>query len=423
MFDKEGKLLVSQLITGAQIVALLEGLAGADRLDADAVELIDAGGHYTATDVEAALAEIITRFNANTILAANADNTPLALTIAEQRLVGRITGGNIAALTAAQVRTLINVENGSTADQTGAEIITLFEALSAQKWNQQFNNLLKNGSFESWSAGAAAAPDGWTLTGAGAAVAREATIIKFDEYSAKVTRSGTDCYIQHSAIATIDADTNTYWRDRIVTLGCWVYATVADRARIQIGDNIGGDLSALHPGDSAWHFLTVTYTINAAATAVIVYLRVETGNTDAYFDGAILVEGTIAPTYAPKAVEHVAGWQAWVPTLTGGADLSGYDQARFCVHGKTCYFYFTADAKNVTTANDIQITLPFTSANTGYQMPTGQIYDGTAWVGQTKMLIAANTNYIQVFKTAAGGNWAGTENGVYIWISGFYEIA
>lgn len=56
-------------------------------------------------------AEIITRFNANTILAANVDNTPLALTIAEQRLVGRITGGNIAALTAAQVLTLLGVSS------------------------------------------------------------------------------------------------------------------------------------------------------------------------------------------------------------------------------------------------------------------------------------------------------------------------
>lgn len=61
-------------------------------------------------------------FDANTILAANADNTPLALTIAEQRLVGRITGGNIAALTAAQIRTLINVENGAAADQVASEV-------------------------------------------------------------------------------------------------------------------------------------------------------------------------------------------------------------------------------------------------------------------------------------------------------------
>lgn len=57
-------------------------------------------------------------FNAQTILAAISDNVPIALTVAEQRLVGRITGGNIAALTAAQVRTLLDV-------------LTLAETLSA----------------------------------------------------------------------------------------------------------------------------------------------------------------------------------------------------------------------------------------------------------------------------------------------------
>ena len=48
-------------------------------------------------------------YDAQTILAAISDNVPAALTVAEQRLVGRITGGNIAALTAAQIRTLISV--------------------------------------------------------------------------------------------------------------------------------------------------------------------------------------------------------------------------------------------------------------------------------------------------------------------------
>lgn len=56
-------------------------------------------------------------FNANTILKADSDDTPAALTVPEQTLVGRITAGNIAALTAAQGRTLLNVADG--ADVTG----------------------------------------------------------------------------------------------------------------------------------------------------------------------------------------------------------------------------------------------------------------------------------------------------------------
>ncbi|OQB40345.1 MAG: hypothetical protein BWY06_01234 [Candidatus Latescibacteria bacterium ADurb.Bin168] len=46
-------------------------------------------------------------FDANTILKADTDNTPAALTVAEQRIVGRKTGGNIAALTGSEVNTIL----------------------------------------------------------------------------------------------------------------------------------------------------------------------------------------------------------------------------------------------------------------------------------------------------------------------------
>jgi len=57
-------------------------------------------------------------FDANTILKADSDNTPAALTVVEQTLIGRITAGVITALTATQVRTLLNVADG--ADVTGS---------------------------------------------------------------------------------------------------------------------------------------------------------------------------------------------------------------------------------------------------------------------------------------------------------------
>jgi len=63
-------------------------------------------------------------YDTNSILKADIDDTPLALSVTEQTLVGRITAGDIAALTATQVRTLLNVEDGATADQTANEILT-----------------------------------------------------------------------------------------------------------------------------------------------------------------------------------------------------------------------------------------------------------------------------------------------------------
>lgn len=52
--------------------------------------------------------DVVTKalFNAHTVIYATTDDTPAALTVGEQTVVGRITSGNIAALTVAQLATL-----------------------------------------------------------------------------------------------------------------------------------------------------------------------------------------------------------------------------------------------------------------------------------------------------------------------------
>lgn len=73
-------------------------------------------GVHLIADIEGTVLKSL--FDANTILAANTDNTPAALVVGEQTIVGRLTAGSIAALTATQARTLLNVEDG--ADVTDA---------------------------------------------------------------------------------------------------------------------------------------------------------------------------------------------------------------------------------------------------------------------------------------------------------------
>lgn len=53
--------------------------------------------------------DVVTKalFNAQTVLAATTNDTPAALTVGEQTVVGRVTGGNIVALTVAQLQTLL----------------------------------------------------------------------------------------------------------------------------------------------------------------------------------------------------------------------------------------------------------------------------------------------------------------------------
>lgn len=178
--------------------------------------------------------------------------------------------------------------------------------------NQHFSNLLDPyGGVESWSKGAAVAPDGYTLVGGGATIAREGAIVKHANFSAKLTRVGNDCYL------SISVPWTSYYQSRVLILGVWVYATVADRARVTIYDGVGSSSSSLHDGGSDWDFLTVTRTLNAAASEFTVRLECVTGNTAVYFDGAILVEGTVCPAYMP-AVKEV-----WLTTSLTDTDFNG----------------------------------------------------------------------------------------------------
>ena len=52
---------------------------------------------------------------AQTVLAAVSSGTPVAVTVNEQTLVGRKTGGNVTALTPAEIRTILNVADGANA--------------------------------------------------------------------------------------------------------------------------------------------------------------------------------------------------------------------------------------------------------------------------------------------------------------------
>lgn len=67
-----------------------------------------------------------TLFDANTIIYATTDNTPVSLTIGASTIVGRKATGDIVALTATESRTILNVADGATANTkaTGAEVDT-----------------------------------------------------------------------------------------------------------------------------------------------------------------------------------------------------------------------------------------------------------------------------------------------------------
>src|SRR3990167_4302947 len=82
---------------------------GADEVSVAGLSGLLADDQHVLDSEVTAVAGALTLYDAQSILAAVSDNTPVAVTVGEQTLVGRITSGNITALTVAQVITLLGV--------------------------------------------------------------------------------------------------------------------------------------------------------------------------------------------------------------------------------------------------------------------------------------------------------------------------
>ena len=113
------------------------------------------------------------------------------------------------------------------------------------------------------------------------------------------------------------------------------------------------------------------------------------------------------------------GCYAWVPTLnTGDADLSGYTKARYSIFGKRVFIDFRAANKNVTgSAGTIKISLPIpVGANASGSFLYAVTYPGATAYIVVRCEVSAAGTVMTLYKGIT------TETGVYILISGFYEI-
>ena len=167
--------------------------------------------------------------------------------------------------------------------------------------NNNPSNLFYNGSMESWSAGTSVAPDGWTFGGTSATIARDASTVKHGTYSAKITRVGTDCYLTQSLFTT---DIGLpYLKTRQLVIGAWIWASVANTARITITTVANVAQSIYHSGNSTWQFISITINIPSTATACVPYLEVNNTNTSVYFDAVSISYGGIPLPYDARPVE------------------------------------------------------------------------------------------------------------------------
>lgn len=130
---------------------------------------------------------------------------------------------------------------------------------------------------------------------------RSAATVKNAQYSFQVNQTGT---LGHPIVAIEQPITNYYaYAGSSVTLTAWVYSSSA--TTITILDSVGASTSTAHPGDTAWHQLSVTRFLSAGITLLTVRLGTEAmgpsdNGTSRYYDGVMLVTGDTPITYFPQ---------------------------------------------------------------------------------------------------------------------------
>jgi hypothetical protein len=128
---------------------------------------------------------------------------------------------------------------------------------------------------------------------------RTANMVKNGSYSAKLTCGTVDGYLYQDVHTVLGID---YWKGKTITFGAWVWCAVGSTAELIVMDGVLTSPPNWHTGTSNWQWMTVTATIDAAATSlsVLCYIRYNASSQVAYFDQAVLVEGTyIDPAMYP----------------------------------------------------------------------------------------------------------------------------
>jgi hypothetical protein len=189
-------------------------------------------------------------------------------------------------------------EDGTLKTQAGLATTAQLQSLAAAI------NVAVNGDLDDWSAGGAAAPDNFTLSGAGAAIARtgpgQADTFSFNTglagYAAKLTRSGADVKLTQAVIATADFGKMANCKGQKVSAAIKGKTAIASHLRVVVDDGATQGASSYHTGGGSEEHLTVTHTISSSATKLDVVVEVNSSNGDAYAGGLVIVFGDVAPS-------------------------------------------------------------------------------------------------------------------------------
>lgn len=197
----------------------------------------------------------------------------------------------------------LNARLSGVVDADGNPIAAAGTATTAQLQAQLASlNLATNADLSSWSGGGSAAPDSFTLSGAGATIARTGAAMAdtftfgAGPYAAKITRAGTDADLTQTIIAGADWASYEKAEGRKVVVGCWIKTSIASHARLVISDGATETNSSYHTGGGSGEFLTALHTISSSASKLEFRCEVNNSNGDAYFGGFIFLFSDVVPS-------------------------------------------------------------------------------------------------------------------------------
>jgi hypothetical protein len=150
-----------------------------------------------------------------------------------------------------------------------------------------------------------------------------------------------------------------------------------------------------------------------------------TGGSDYSLANATITDNYYSYVANPQGFPQ---WFNWTPSLnTGSCVLSGFSGARFSVNGRTCQFVFKADNKSMSgSAGSVKIGLPINlGASSIGAIVTHQlraVYFISAYIDVRTDLDTAAPSVFALYKDITNANWLASETGVFIRVSGFYEI-
>lgn len=195
-------------------------------------------------------------------------------------------------------------------------------------WQSYSPIMLHNEDFGLWQ-DPALAPDGWTLAGTSATVARVSGGIR-SPYAARVTRSSYDATLYQSIPTSLlqyltrsQGIARLPWR-----IGAWVTCSTASRARVGLYNGSTTAWSGYHTGSGRPEWLTPTTAYTPSTTGTETDCRlvcsVDTGDASADFHATVLMTGTSLPdqakdrgsqAFGEREIDHIVRNVGGVPTV------------------------------------------------------------------------------------------------------------